>query len=140
MSNKQLLSLKESLISITISMSAILRQSVSRFRCRPTTTETIFFRRGRGPNRSLVQSTKPSVFASSRRHFSKEPNNNKNKNGKTIPQEEIDESHLNWKDRKEAPKWMRRIAPGKGGKWPPTPQEAAILVSGVALFAWSWTA
>jgi len=55
-------------------------------------------------------------------------------------EEEEDESHLNWKDRKEAPKWMRRIAPTKGGKWPPSPQEAVILVSGFAVFVWSWTA
>ena len=51
-----------------------------------------------------------------------------------------DESHLNWKDRKEAPRWMTRMAPTKGGKWPPSPQEAAILVSGFAVFVWSWTA
>jgi len=57
----------------------------------------------------------------------------------TATQDE-DESHLNWKDRKEAPKWMRRIAPTKGGKWPPSPQEAAILSAGLALFVWSWTA
>jgi len=51
-----------------------------------------------------------------------------------------DESHLNWKDRKKAPKWMRRIAPSKGGKWPPSPQEAVILLSGLTVFVWSWTA
>mmetsp|Transcript_2033 Transcript_2033/g.5410 ORF Transcript_2033/g.5410 Transcript_2033/m.5410 type:complete len:177 (+) Transcript_2033:177-707(+) len=51
-----------------------------------------------------------------------------------------DESHLNWKDRKKAPKWMRRIAPSKGGKWPPSPQEAVILLSGLSVFVWSWTA
>jgi hypothetical protein len=57
-----------------------------------------------------------------------------------VVDENEDESHLNWKDRKEAPKWMQRIAPTKGGKWPPSPQEAVILASGLALFVWSWTA
>lgn len=70
----------------------------------------------------------------------------KDKNATTIeenhqqtPMDE-DESHLNWKDRKEAPKWMRRIAPAKGGKWPPSPQEAAILAAGISVFVWSCVA
>eukprot|EP00536_Pseudo-nitzschia_multiseries_P011450 jgi/Psemu1/289684/fgenesh1_pg.389_\ len=54
--------------------------------------------------------------------------------------EDEDESHLNWKDRKEAPKWMRRIAPSGGGRWPPSPQEAVILLSGLSVFVWSCVA
>ena len=67
-------------------------------------------------------------------------NNNDESNATERKKEDDDESHLNWKDRKEAPKWMTRIAPTKGGKWPPSPQEAAILVSGLAVFVYSWTA
>ena len=50
-----------------------------------------------------------------------------------------DEMQLNWKERKEAPKWIQRFAPPKGGKWPPQPHEAIILATGLALFILSWT-
>lgn len=51
---------------------------------------------------------------------------------------EIDESHLNWKDRKEAPKWLSRMAPTKGGTKLPTPLEAAVIaaVTAVGYYAW----
>ena len=50
-----------------------------------------------------------------------------------------DESHLNWKERSEAPRWMQRIAPTRGGKlselkW----YEAAALTGGCAVFYWAW--
>ncbi len=51
---------------------------------------------------------------------------------------EIDESHLNWKERKEAPKWLRRMAPTKGGTKLPTPLEAAVIavVTAGGYYAW----
>lgn len=51
---------------------------------------------------------------------------------------EIDERHLNWKDRKEAPKWLSRMAPTKGGTKLPTPLEAAVIavVTAVGYYAW----
>uniref|UniRef100_A0A6U0J0J5 Uncharacterized protein n=1 Tax=Minutocellus polymorphus TaxID=265543 RepID=A0A6U0J0J5_9STRA len=50
-----------------------------------------------------------------------------------------DESHLSWKERSEAPKWMQRIAPTRGGKlselkW----YEATAIAAGCAVFYWSW--
>lgn len=50
-----------------------------------------------------------------------------------------DESHLNWKERSEAPKWMQRIAPTRGGKlselkW----YEATAIAAGCAVFYWAW--
>ena len=50
-----------------------------------------------------------------------------------------DESQLNWKERSEAPKWMQRIAPTRGGrlselKW----YEATAIAAGCAVFYWAW--
>ncbi len=59
-------------------------------------------------------------------------------NNDTKKSVEIDESHLNWKDRKEAPKWLSRMAPTKGGTKLPTPLEAAVIavVTAVGYYAW----
>ena len=50
----------------------------------------------------------------------------------------MDESKLKWTERKEAPKWLQRIAPTKGGTKLPTPVEAALIavVSAVGYYAW----
>ena len=53
--------------------------------------------------------------------------------------DEEDEAQLNWKERKQAPNWMQKIAPTKGGKWPPKPHEVMIMMSGLVVFVWSWT-
>ena len=53
--------------------------------------------------------------------------------------DEEDEAQLNWKERKQAPTWMQKIAPTKGGKWPPKPHEVMIMMSGLVVFVWSWT-
>jgi hypothetical protein len=50
-----------------------------------------------------------------------------------------DESHLNWKERTEAPRWMQRIAPTRGGKlsqlkW----YEATAIAAGCVVFYWAW--
>ena len=50
-----------------------------------------------------------------------------------------DESQLTWKERSEAPKWMQRIAPTRGGKlselkW----YEATAIAAGCAVFYWAW--
>ena len=49
-----------------------------------------------------------------------------------------DESHLNWKDRTEAPKWMQRIAPPKGGTQPPNKQEIALTAAVMSAGYYAW--
>ena len=47
-----------------------------------------------------------------------------------------DESHLNWKKRSQAPTWMQRIAPSKGGKVSDLKsyEIAAILTAAAVLY------
>ena len=51
---------------------------------------------------------------------------------------EIDESNLKWTERKEAPKWLSRMAPTKGGTKLPTPLEATVIgvVTAIGYYAW----
>lgn len=48
------------------------------------------------------------------------------------------ESKLKWSERKEAPKWLNKMAPTKGGTKLPTPKEAAVIavVAAVGYYAW----
>ena len=41
--------------------------------------------------------------------------------------------NVKWTDKEEAPKWLRKMAPTKGGTELPTPKEAAVI--GVVLMA-----
>ena len=76
-------------------------------------------------------STKPTTNNSSR-------NNNtskKSSNGEMLSHE----SHLNWKERSEAPRWMQRIAPSKGGKISDLKSyEVAALAVGCGVFYYAW--
>ena len=53
-------------------------------------------------------------------------------------QEAAHQQSLNWKDRKEAPRWLKRLEPTKGGTKLPTPLEGVVIaVVGVAgYYAW----
>ena len=59
-------------------------------------------------------------------------------NNNTKKSVEIDESNLKWTERKEAPKWLSRMAPTKGGTKLPTPLEAAVIgvVTAAGYYAW----
>jgi len=50
----------------------------------------------------------------------------------------VDESKLKWTEKKEAPKWLNRMAPTKGGTQLPTPKEAAVIavVAAAGYYAW----
>mmetsp|Transcript_10959 Transcript_10959/g.16578 ORF Transcript_10959/g.16578 Transcript_10959/m.16578 type:complete len:94 (+) Transcript_10959:57-338(+) len=56
---------------------------------------------------------------------------------KAAPPPKKDESHLNWKDRKEAPPFLKKMAPPTGGRWPPRPHEAAFIGAAVAVFSYA---
>ena len=51
---------------------------------------------------------------------------------------EIDESNLKWTERKEAPKWLSRMAPTKGGTKLPNPLEAAVIGVFMAAGYYAW--
>ena len=51
---------------------------------------------------------------------------------------EIDESNLKWTERKEAPKWLSRMAPTRGGTKLPTPLEAAVILAFTAAGYYAW--
>ena len=50
----------------------------------------------------------------------------------------VDESKLKWTERKEAPRWMTRMAPTKGGTKLPTPAEAAVMAAVAAAGYYAW--
>ena len=45
---------------------------------------------------------------------------------------------LKWTERKEAPSWLKRLEPTKGGTSLPTPKEASVmaLIAVVGYYAW----
>ena len=53
-------------------------------------------------------------------------------------QEAAHQQSLNWKDRKEAPRWLKRLEPTKGGTKLPTPLEGVVIaIVGMAgYYAW----
>ena len=53
-------------------------------------------------------------------------------------QEAKHEQSLKWTERKEAPKWLKRLEPTKGGTSLPTPKEASVmaLVAVLGYYAW----
>ena len=59
-------------------------------------------------------------------------------NNNTKKSVEIDESNLKWTERKEAPKWLSRMAPTKGGTKLPTPLEATVIGVVTAAGYYSW--
>lgn len=65
--------------------------------------------------------------------FSKPTTSNDTKKGV-----EIDESNLKWTERKEAPKWLSRMAPTKGGTKLPNPLEAAVISVFMAAGYYAW--
>mmetsp|Transcript_24094 Transcript_24094/g.53348 ORF Transcript_24094/g.53348 Transcript_24094/m.53348 type:complete len:134 (+) Transcript_24094:118-519(+) len=84
--------------------------------------------RARGEN-VRRQSTKPKTNNSSSN------TNSSNSNNKRIG----DESHLSWKERSKAPRWMQRIAPTKGGKISELkPYEITALLAGCGVFYYAW--
>jgi len=70
---------------------------------------------------------------STSKRFSKASSNDNTKGGG-----DIDESKLKWTERKEAPKWLNKMAPTKGGTKLPTPKEAALIavVAAAGYYAW----
>ena len=53
-------------------------------------------------------------------------------------QEAAHQQSLNWKDRKEAPRWLKRLEPTKGGTKLPTPLEGLVIsiVAVAGYYAW----
>jgi hypothetical protein len=49
-----------------------------------------------------------------------------------------DEKHLKWTERKEAPKWMQKMAPQKGGTELPDAKTSALIfmVASAGFYAW----
>jgi hypothetical protein len=49
-----------------------------------------------------------------------------------------DEKHLKWTEREEAPKWLQRMAPVKGGTEPPDAKTLALMsvVGSAGFYAW----
>ena len=79
---------------------------------------------GKG-KRLKTSSSSPSSCKSSRSRSSAE-------------QEAKHQQSLKWTERKEAPKWLKRLEPTKGGTSLPTPKEASVmaLVALVGYYAW----
>lgn len=48
------------------------------------------------------------------------------------------EANLNWTERKDAPKWLQKMAPSKGGRDLPTAKEAAVIGVVLAVGYYSW--
>jgi len=59
-------------------------------------------------------------------------------NAKQQQEEAAHQQSLNWKDRKEAPKWLKRLEPSKGGTKLPTPLEGLVIsiVAVAGYYAW----
>jgi hypothetical protein len=72
-------------------------------------------------------------YRNTTKRFSKTTSNDNTKGNA-----EIDESNLKWTERKEAPKWLNKMAPTKGGTKLPTPKEAALIaiVAAAGYYAW----
>ncbi len=49
-----------------------------------------------------------------------------------------DEANLKWTEKEEAPKWLQKMAPTKGGTKLPTPKEAAVIAVVMAAGYYSW--
>lgn len=64
-------------------------------------------------------------------------NNGRNKSSSTTPKPK-DEKDLKWTERKEAPKWLQKIAPTKGGTDPPDAKASAVIGIVTAGFIYSW--
>jgi hypothetical protein len=62
------------------------------------------------------------------------------KRHKTLPAKNkiIDETTLKWTERKEAPKWLQKMAPTKGGRELPTAKEALVIGVVVAVGYYAW--
>lgn len=50
----------------------------------------------------------------------------------------MDEANLKWTERKEAPRWLQKMSPTKGGRELPTAKEAAVIGIVVAAGYYSW--
>jgi hypothetical protein len=48
------------------------------------------------------------------------------------------EADLKWTERKEAPRWLQKMAPSKGGRDLPTVKEAAVIGAVMAAGYYSW--
>ena len=64
-------------------------------------------------------------------------NNNNNQNKKTDHPEEL-QNNIKWTESEQAPAWMQRISPTKGGRELPTPKEFAVISVVLAAFYYSW--
>mmetsp|Transcript_46919 Transcript_46919/g.69776 ORF Transcript_46919/g.69776 Transcript_46919/m.69776 type:complete len:120 (-) Transcript_46919:37-396(-) len=75
-------------------------------------------------------------------HFSSTSASNNNRLPKQTPRDKVlpknKEKDLKWTERKEAPKWLQKIAPTKGGTKLPTPLEGAVIACVVAAGYYSW--
>ena len=49
-----------------------------------------------------------------------------------------DEANLKWTEKKEAPKWLQKMAPTKGGRELPSAKEAVVIGIVMAVGYYSW--
>ena len=87
---------------------------------------------------NTATSAKNKRFASSSSSSKLSPeNNNNNQNKKTDHPEEL-QNNIKWTESEQAPAWMQRISPTKGGRELPTPKEFAVISVVLAAFYYSW--
>ena len=68
----------------------------------------------------------------------KTSSSSKSSSRSSAEQEAKQQQSLKWTERKEAPKWLKRLEPTKGGTSLPTPKEASVmaLVAVLGYYAW----
>ena len=68
----------------------------------------------------------------------KTSSSSKSSSRSSAEQQAKQQQSLKWTERKEAPKWLKRLEPTKGGTSLPTPKEASVmaLVAVLGYYAW----
>lgn len=68
----------------------------------------------------------------------KTSSSSKSSSRSSAEQQAKQQQSLKWTERKEAPKWLKRLEPTKGGTSLPTPKEASVmaLIAVVGYYAW----
>ena len=68
----------------------------------------------------------------------KTSSSSKSSSRSSAEQEAKHQQSLKWTERKEAPKWLKRLEPTKGGTSLPNPKEASVmaLVAVIGYYAW----
>lgn len=54
------------------------------------------------------------------------------------PDAKTPQKQLKWTQREEAPKWLQRMSPTRGGTALPTPKEAAVIAAVMAAGYYAW--